>query len=182
MTGSATSATVGRLAAVVSLLAFAIGLDAPPAAAQASLDSLLAGLDDGCARTALFQAWQDDLVARHLPDNGVAPGHADVGAFAGAIGRERVVDRGEWLEVKVPLQGTWRGVPVSALVFSFGRQNGIYAHAVEFAAEASTVREVFQARVERSAARLAAEGDGDFAVSTGLDLEGRVALWCDFSN
>ncbi len=155
---------------------------AAPAASEVPLDPLLAGIDDGCTRTPLFQAWQDDLVARHLPENGIEPGRADMAPFAEAIGAETVVDKGDWKEVAVPLRGVWRGVAVKQLVFSFGKENGIYGYVLEFDAAPDAVRAAFASRVKRSAAKMKAAGDGDFAATTGLDFKGRTTLWCDFSN
>lgn len=167
---------------IAAVIGFFVVSIVAPAAAQSALDPLLAGLDEGCTRTPLFQAWQDDLIARHLPRNGVQPGHADVTPYAAAIGVETAVDKGDWKEVAVPLKATYRGVATKRLVFSFGKENGIYGYALEFDAPAETVRATFAGRVKRSAAKLKAEGDDGFAGSTGFDFKRRVALWCDFSN
>lgn len=163
-------------------VALPLGLAAvSPAAAQAVLDDFLAGLDAGCTRTDAFQAWQDGLVATHVPQNGVTARSVDLGPVAAAIGPARAVDKDEWVEVSVPLSGTFRGVAVRRLVFSFGKENGIYAYALEFAAPEAEVRAAFEARVKASAAMLP-KGDDGMVTTTDLDFGGRAALFCDFSN
>ncbi|NLH83002.1 MAG: hypothetical protein GX458_19475 [Phyllobacteriaceae bacterium] len=165
------------------LFAFALLAGATtPAAAQVAFDGFLAGLDAGCTRTPVFQAWQDGLVARHVPANDrETPPPVDLGAVAAGIGEARGVDKGEYVEVTVPLAGTFGGVPVRRLVFSFGKENGIYGYALEFAATRPVVEKAFRAKVRRSAAAIPKDEEG-MGGSTGLDFDRRVALWCDFSN
>jgi len=151
------------------------------ASAQVAFDDFLTGLDAGCTRSPLFQAWQDGLVARHVPANGIEAKPVDLGAVAAAIGPSRGVDKGEYVEVTVPLSGTFGGVPVRRLVFSFGKENGIYGYALEFAAPRKDVERVFRQKVRRSAASIPKDEEG-MGGTTDLDFDGRVALWCDFSN
>ena len=164
------------------LLAFASAVGAAtPASAQVAFDTLFAGLDAGCTRNPVFQAWQDGLVARHVPANGMEATPVDLGAVATGIGKSRGVDKGEYVEVTVPLTGTFGGVPVRRLVFSFGKENGIYGYALEFAATREIVERAFAEKVRRSEASIPKDEEG-MGGSTGLDFDGRVALWCDFSN
>lgn len=165
------------------LVAFALLAGAvTPASAQVAFDDFLAGLDAGCTRTPVFQAWQDGLVARHVPSNDQEARPAvDLGAVAAGIGTSRGVDKGEYVEVTVPLTGTFGGVPVRRLRFSFGKENGIYGYALEFAASRRVVEQAFREKVRKSEASIPKDEEG-MGGSTGLDFDGRVALWCDFSN
>ncbi|MER2605707.1 MAG: hypothetical protein ABTQ29_07760 [Siculibacillus sp.] len=166
------------------LLAAALGCGIAPAHAQTavSFDGFLAGLDAACDQTAEFKAWQTSLVGAHNPGpdqpRGTVVRPAGVGA---GLGTSSGVDMGEYVEVKVPATGTFRGLALSAIVFSFGKENGIYGYAVEFAEPRATVEKALAAAVERGNAKMA-KVYAETGASTGFDFKGRVALYCDFSN
>lgn len=152
-----------------------------PVRAGADFDGFLAGIDDGCHPSQAFQVFEKSLIERWTPpmrrDTRIAP-PADLAA---SIGPASAADKGEWVEVTVSLDGSWRGVAVKRLLFSLGKENGIHAWAVEFAAPTDTVMAVFAERVRKSQARMAKENT-ETEASTGFDFEGRVALFCDYSN
>lgn len=166
---------------IAGLFAAVLVVASPPARAGAVLDGFLEGMDEGCRQSPAFQAFEQSLVARHTPP--IRRGTAIVAPpdLAAAIGPATAVDKGEWVEVSVPLDGTWRGVAVKRFVFSLGKENGIHAWAVEFAAPAEAVTATFAERVKRSNAAMAVEY-AEIEASTGLDLDGRAALYCDVSN
>lgn len=149
--------------------------------AGAVFDGFFSGIDDGCHPSKAFQSFEKGLVARFTPpirrDAPISP----PSELAGSIGAPSAVDKGEWVEVAVGLTGTWRGLAVKRLVFSLGKENGIHAWAVEFAVPAEAVTATFGERVDASNARMAKENT-ETEASTGFDFEGRVALFCDYSN
>ncbi|MBV5264512.1 hypothetical protein [Pinisolibacter aquiterrae] len=167
---------------VIAALAGLVLVAAPvPVRAGAVFDGFLEGMDDGCRQSPAFQAFEQSLVARHTPPIRRGTKIAAPADLAAAIGPAAAVDKGEWVEVSVPLDGTWRGVAVKRFVFSLGKENGIHAWAVEFAAPAEAVTATFAERVKRSNAAMAVEY-AEIEASTGLDLDGRAALYCDLSN
>lgn len=154
---------------------------AAPAMAQPVLDKLFEGMDEGCRRSQPFQSWQDSLVTIHVPVNGGTAPPFVPAELVGIADKARAVDKPEWVEVTAPLAGTFRGLAVKQMVFSFGKENGIYAYALEFAVPRKDVEAALGKRVAKSAKIMKAEA-GEFEATTGLDFKGRVALWCDFSN
>jgi hypothetical protein len=52
-------------------------------------------------------------------------------AFKAVVGKETMTDKGEYVEISVPLRGAHRGLPVSRLDFSLGNENGYTATVVE---------------------------------------------------
>ena len=54
------------------------------------------------------------------------------------------------MDVSVPLQGTYRGLPVSRLDFELGNENGMYTVAVVFDAPVKTVESKLGAEVAKA--------------------------------
>lgn len=169
---------------IALLLAAALGCGLALAHAQTvvSFDAFLAGIDLACDQTDAFKAWQTSLVAAHNPEPGQPRGTvtrpADVGA---GMGTSSGVDKGDYVEVKVPLTGTFRGLALSAIVFSFGKENGIYDYALEFALPQATIEKALGFAVKRGKAKMAIDY-AETGATTGFDFKGRAALYCDFSN
>lgn len=164
-------------------VALTAALSATTALAGPAFDGFFAGLDAACARTPAFEAWQAGLAARHVPAAAPAtqvPPPADVAAGVGTV---TAVDIGDHVRVTVALDGTYRGLALARIVFYFGKENGIFGWAVEFADPSSRVRLVLGPAVEKGRRTLAEPNESGLEASTGFDFEkGRVALFCDFSN
>lgn len=169
--------------ALAALALLTLAAAPTPLAAQTTgaYDGFFAGLDDGCRKGAAFEAWEKGLIARFVPEAETAPATPPPPEVAATTGEPTAVDKGEWVEVAAPAFGTWRGLRLDRIVFSFGKQNGIYGFAIEFREPAAAVATVFGAAVKRGKARMAKEY-AETGASTGIDTDGRVALFCDFSN
>lgn len=173
-------------------LSFLIGLAvaAPtPATAQGvvSLDTFLAGVDDQCRfNTELKTLWRG--LAQNLERGALANDMPiarryvpiELRSVTGPINILKETD--EYGQIRIPLQGLWRGVIVESIEFFIGKENGIAAFSVNFADPAARVRAVFQPLVTASARRMAADPD-NLAEST-IDLkqaDGAMFLLCDVS-
>ncbi len=164
-------------------MAFALVLAATPGFAGPAFDAFFAGLDAACTRTPAFEAWQAGLAARNVPAAAPAPERAPPADVAPGIGAVTPTDAGDHVRVSVALDGTYRGLRLTRLIFYFGKENGIYGWAVEFAETPDLVRRILGAAVEKGQRRLARPNESGFEPSTGFDFDnGRVALFCDFSN
>ena len=115
---------------IAGLFAAVLVVAPPPARAGAVFDGFLEGMDEGCRQSPAFQAFEQSLVARHTPPIRRGAKIAAPADLAAAIGPAAAVDKGEWVEVSVPLDGTWRGVAVKRFVFSLGKENGIHASCI----------------------------------------------------
>lgn len=153
----------------------------PAAMAGASFDAFLEGVDDGCRASPAFVTFEQGLVARFTPPKRGDAAIPTPAELAAAIGGATAVDKGEWVEVSVPVEGTWRGLALRRLVFSLGKENGIHAWAVQFAAPASEVTATFAERVAASKARMAKDY-AEIEATTDLDFADRTVLYCDLSN
>ncbi len=132
------------------LLAFAVGTPtvmAAPASSPADLNGFLDGFETKCTGPAVFTAYRNSLGERYTTSGSSRHKVFVPAAFKEAIGRERVANKGEYMTVSVPLQGTYRGLPVSRLDFELGNENGIYTVALVFAAPLDAVRATLGAPV-----------------------------------
>lgn len=166
------------------LLALALlATAAIPASAEVAFDGFLAGFDDACRRTPAFDAFQEALVAAFVPPAEAKGRVSPPAEIAGAVGAIKATDKSDHVEVRVSVTGTFAGLKLARMVFDFGKENGIYAYALEFAEPTAVVKKRFAAAVERGAKKMAAADETDSGASTGFDFtKGRAALYCDFSN
>ncbi|ADZ70210.1 hypothetical protein [Polymorphum gilvum] len=168
-----------RFAAALALSAFSLSALTPHAAARAdTLDALLAGFDQGCDYSAGLLAALEELGAA-----------ADAGrqpvlplAAPDLYGPMRVIPSGEYDDIVVPLTATWKDVPVSALRFIRGRENGIFLVLVRFAPPHEAARRVFAPLAEGSAARMAEDPENLTEATTFLnEIDGELSYVCDLS-
>ncbi len=151
------------------------------AEAGANFDGFLAGLDQACTRTEAFEALQTSLIAKYMPSETASAPVAVPPALASAVGPITTSDNNDHIRVMVGLDGTFKALKLAKLVFYFGKENGIYGYAVEFAEPADRLRKALGDAVTRGNKKLGKESE--IGASTGLDLKnGRVAVFCDFSN
>lgn len=166
-----------------SIAAVALFFTACGAGASTGVDfrGFFAGLDTACARSTEFEALQTSLSAKFGSGGDTAAPIAVPPKLASALGAVTTDDAGDHVRVNVALDGRYKGLKLSRLVFYFGKDNGIYGWAVEFDEPAERLRKTLGKAVARGNERLARENDT--GASTGLDIDnGRVALFCDFSN
>jgi hypothetical protein len=167
--------------ALLALLGLGSVAIAVPAEAATSLDRLLAGQDRACTANAEFRAFQASLVRAYSSGRPARVRPTVPAEIAPAIGAVRMEEKSDHLVVTVAVDGTFRGLNLTSIVFYIGKENGISGHALEFSAPAEAVRATFAASVAAGAKTMATQYET--GATTGLDFtDGRAALWCDFSN
>ncbi|GJD52898.1 hypothetical protein OPKNFCMD_5665 [Methylobacterium crusticola] len=106
--------------------------------------------------------------------------------FRPAIGAITADNKGDYTEVKVPLSGRFRSLPVNAVEFAFGNENGIDVTILRFGASRSEVAKVLGrdiARASRIIRQRVRAGETGADQSVTLDEQGGQArLVCDTSN
>ena len=167
---------------LLPLLCLATSFAAPVAArAGANFDAFLAGTDAACEVSQTFSDWRAGLAAKHVPGAAEAPLVRPPTDIAAAIGAVTAIDVGDHVRMTVPLDGTFRGLKLTRVVFYFGKENGIFGWALEFAEPSARVKQVLGKAVAAGNTKMAKTNEA--GASTGFDFkDGRVALFCDFSN
>lgn len=150
-----------------------------------NFDGFLTGLES-CKPGARFDAYFRSLAEKYGNDAGTTRAivrgavrlavPADVAA---GLGGPASVNRKSYTDVTVPAAGTYKGLGVTGLIFSFGNQNGISVAAVTFSAPLAEVRKVFGAAAARANAAGKKEEYAQYAVSFGKGPGGRII--CDRS-
>ena len=155
------------------------------------LDPLLGGLLPTCYGSKLFDQFRRSVAARHGYDadgkrlNPSAP-IAIPAALAPALGSITARNKGEYTEVIVPVSGSFRSLPVTAVEFAFGNENGINVSTIRFAASKSEVNRILGNDI-RAASRLIKQRvrSGETGADQSVTLEekdGQTRLFCDTSN
>ncbi len=102
--------------------------------------------------------------------------------LSAAFGKEEVVNHGEYTAVSLPLFGSFGGLAVKALQFSFGNENGISVTSLVFAAQRTEVEHVFGAAVARGAAAGSRAGEaGQARYSAAIPEVEPARIICDWS-
>lgn len=169
----------GRLlfAAAVSALA------STAASAAANFDELFAGFDHACKSPPAFEAFWNSVIEKYGEDG--KPSHRLLlpAPLAASVGPATAKDMGGYIDVRMAVDGTFRGLRLSKVVFALGKGNGISLWRLEFAEPPRRVRSVLGAAVARGKKQMAAEDDAGIGITTGLDFEnGTSAVYCDFSS
>ncbi|MGU3536793.1 hypothetical protein [Methylobacterium sp. A54F] len=161
------------------------------AAASVVLDPLLGKLLSDCDGSKSFDQFRRSIAARHghdasgkrLDPNAPIMASAEIKSAMGPI---TSVNKGEYTEVNVPLSGTLRSLPVSAVDFVFGNENGINMASVRFATSRSEVVKVIGrdvARAKRLLRQRVRAGETGADQSATIDIkDGQGRLVCDTSN
>lgn len=168
-------------------LAFAAALALAPfpgaAVAGASFDAFLSGLDHACKSSTAFEDFWASVNDHYGYSEGERPKIAFPGDLRPAIGTIAATDKGEWVEVTMPLDGTFRGLTLARLTFFVGKENGITGYRVEFAEPPARLKATLGKAVAAGMKRMAAEDTAGVGSSTGFDFaKGASAVFCDFSN
>ncbi|WP_157080596.1 hypothetical protein [Methylobacterium variabile] len=177
---------------VGAVLACFFGLAVPArAGTPIVLDPLLNGLLPTCYGSKSFDQFRRSVAARHGYDstgkrvNPNAP-IAVPATIAPALGSITAKNKGDYTEVIVPVSGKFRSLPVAAIEFAFGNENGINVTTIRFAESKSEVNKVLGKDI-RTASRLikqrvqAGETGADQSVTL-EEKDGQTRLFCDTSN
>lgn len=152
------------------------------------LDAFVSGLDTQCSTSPQFDAFRQALHSEKGDAYRLTPMAAKAQiepSIRSVIGDIRIIEETEGYQlIEVDVTGaTWRQVVVESIEFLLGKENGIWSVAVVFSPPSETAMKTFQTRIRESAKRMANDPDNDIEASTGIDIEdGRVRLWCDWSN
>lgn len=175
----------------IMMAAFLIACSGAARAEQGvKLDDFVGGLVPNCEYSSTFERFRRSVAARYgrnmdgkrTKSNAALAVPAEIKSVMGSIASR---NKGEWTEVVVPVTGTIRSLPVRALEFAFGNQNGISVTSLHF--------EWPKAEVQKILARDIAHGSdsikhkiqsgelADGASVTLKETEGRARLVCDVS-
>lgn len=182
-----------RHMAVLALAGTAFFMSAAPGRAV-ELDNFLTGLDECAfpAKNSPFAVFAISLVERfaNRPGNprGYSADRANIAIVVppeleGAFGAPSTHNYGEYTQVVVPVQdGTFGGLPLSSMQFSFGNRNGIKALLITFAASHFDVAMAFGDSIERGDEQgqtAGMRGDG-YSAEIPPGEPGRIS--CDWSS
>jgi len=168
----------------VSLIAagFAAILLIPSAAAGADFDRFLNGLDHACKSSPPFEKFWNSVVDRYGEAKDPRPKVQVPADLLPAFGPITPSDKPEHTEVSIPLDGTFRGLKLTRILFWVGKGNGIGGYRVDFAEPAAKLKSVLGNAVAKGKKQMAA-GDDTGSLTTGFTIEtGIVGVFCDFSN
>ncbi|RVU19475.1 hypothetical protein [Methylobacterium oryzihabitans] len=155
------------------------------------LDTFFSGILPRCQgsksfeqfRTSLADRYGHDANGKRLKSNTPVTAPTEIKPALGSISAK---NKGEYTLVLVPLSGTFRSLPVSAVEFVFGNENGYDMTIVRFSASRSKVAQVLDqdiARAKRLLKRRFQAGETGADQSVTLDVEGgQTRLICDTSN
>ncbi len=115
---------------------------AKPAPKPARLDGFLGGLADGCRGDAAYDGFVAGLGQRYGRGGDRSAKVEIPRAVRGAVGKAAAVEKADYVEVRVPLRGTLKGVPVSGLQLAVGE--GVDTQAIAFKAPMVRVRKAFE--------------------------------------
>ena len=161
------------------------------AAAPIVLDPLLDGILPTCHGSKAFDRFRRSVASRHGYDasgkrinpNAVI---AISAPLAPAMGSITATNKGLYTQVIVPLNGNFRSLPMHAIEFAFGNENGINITTIQFSTSKSDVYKIF-GRDIRAASRIinqrvqAGETGADQSI-TFDENGGRARIICDISN
>ncbi|SDG46829.1 hypothetical protein SAMN04487974_10364 [Pelagibacterium luteolum] len=139
------------------------------------MDTMLAGLAEGCEMSPDLAVFREQLVADGsyiLP-----PGAAE--HFVEA----QIAVHDDYREIVVPVDGVWQGHRVDGLLILAGIDNGISAFSVVFDAEDIGVADTFAPLAVSSNQRMADDPENIVGASAAFGtFQGRTQYICDFSN
>jgi hypothetical protein len=166
-------------------LAFAAALgsavSSSPVLAGANFDAFLSGLDHACKSAPAFETFWASISEHYGYSDGERPKVVLPTDLATVVGPIEAADRGEWVDVSMTLDGTFREMKLARLVFFVGKENGISGYRVEFAETPARLKAVLGPAVAKGKKQMATEYET--GATTDFDFKkGAVAVFCDFSN
>jgi hypothetical protein len=171
-----------RAACFLSIAGVALAPAAASAAAARDLSGFLGGFETECSGSKDFVRYMSSLGEKYTSSGDLSRPVFVPEAFRDSIGEEKVADKGEYVDISVPLQGIYRGLPVSRLDFWLGNENGIHAVAITFDAPVATVQSKLGAKVAGARKTLATKfPDGAPSIDI-LPEKGGARLLCDLSD
>lgn len=163
--------------------ALVVAISSSPASAGANFDAFLSGLDHACKSAPAFETFWASISERYGYSEGERPTVVAPADLAPAFGPIRAIDKGEWVDVSMTLDGTFRELKLARLAFFVGKENGISGYRVEFAETPARLKAVLGAAVAKGKKQMAAEDTAEAGITTGFDFKkGASAVFCDFSN
>jgi hypothetical protein len=163
------------------MLAMTFFMSAGSALATGPLDDFLVGFDKACAVSADFTKLSRSLNAKYNEGGNPSAEIVAPKPIVALLGPATHVKKDDFIAVDAPLPGVFRGLKVKGLSFTFGIENGIYAYAIVFDEPVARVHETFDRAVAAGNRKLKKSEGAD--ASTGVeDRDGKVTLYCDWSN
>lgn len=163
--------------------ALSLAVSSSPVLAGAIFDAFLSGLDHACKSAPAFETFWASISEHYGYSEGERPKVAFPADLAPAFGPIRAIDKGEWVEVSMSLDGSFRELKLARLVFFVGKENGISGYRVEFAETPARLKAVLGPAIAKGKKQMAAEDAAGTGMSTDFDFKkGAVAVFCDFSN
>jgi len=123
---------------------------APPVAAAADLSGFLGGFERRCSGSKGFVRYMFSLGEKYTSSGDLSRKVLVPAGFETFVGKEKVTDKGEYMDISVPLRGTYRGLPVARLDFWLGNENDIYTVAIVFDTPMKVVQSALGAEVARA--------------------------------
>lgn len=179
---------------IIKKLVMAAFLIACSGAARAEqgvkLDDFVGGLVPNCEYSSAFERFRRSVAARYgrnmdgkrTKSNAALVVPAEIKSVMGSIASR---NKGEWTEVVIPVTGTIRSLPVSALEFAFGNQNGISVTSLHFVWPKAEVQKILARDVARGTDFIKHKiQNGELADGASVtlnEIEGRARLVCDVS-
>ena len=101
--------------------------------------------------------------------------------LAGSIGPVTARNEGDHTFLSIPLKGSFQGLPVKALEFAFGNENGINTAVLIFAGSRADVMKTFGASIARGNAKGEAAGADGAGYAAIIPEEEPGRIICDWS-
>ena len=139
---------VKRATCLLPVAGAVLALAATPAVAK-DVSGFLGGFETGCSGSKDFVRYMFSLGEKYTITGDPGREIRIPPAFKDAIGQEKVADKGAYVEVTVPMTGTYRGLPVSGLYFELAHESEHYVAAVVFDASVKAVRSALGSRLAR---------------------------------
>jgi hypothetical protein len=155
---------------------------AAPVAASSDLSGFLGSIETECSGSKGFVRYMFSLGEKYTSSGDLNNKVLVPAGFEASIGKETVKDKGEYMDVSVPLRGTYRGLPVTRLDFWLGNENGIYAVAIVFDAPLKAVRSTLGAKVARARKTLPGKYPNSVPSIEILPEDGGTKLLCNLSD
>jgi len=161
------------------LIAVLITPAALPAAAAPGedLSGFLGAFDTTCVGSPAFTRYMFSLGDKYTIAGDRKRKVAVPADFKDSLGREKVTDNGSYVAVSVPLNGTYRGLPLSGLYFELGHETEHYEAAIVFDASVEEVRRTLGGSVARARKSLRRRTYSGYGIDVRILPEGRRAKY-----
>lgn len=154
------------------------------------LDDFVGGLVPNCEYSSAFERFRRSVAARYgrnmdgkrTKSNSALVVPLEIKSVMGSVASR---NKGEWTEVVIPVTGTIRSLPVSAIEFALGNQNGISVTSIHFAWPKADVQKILGPEIARGSELIKHQTRNeeltDGASIALNEIRGRARLVCDVS-